>query len=172
MNQSLVNINDVKEEYKKFLLNFKSLVLSTIGDKGKPESSYAPFVRDEKTNFYIFVSSLASHTSNLLKDRRAGVMLIEGEEKSENIFVRKRAIFDCKVIPIKTNSKEWDKIMIRFDKRVGKLMKILRTLPDFKLLSLEPLSGRFIKGFGMAYEISGKEMNKFSYINPSKKNKN
>ena len=169
MNKSLVNINDVKEEYKKFITNFRSLELSTIGDKGRPESSYAPFVRDKKTNFYIFVSSLSSHTYNLLNHRRAGVMIIESEEKTKNIYSRKRVIFNCKVLTIKPNSKKWEEIMKKFDKSVGQLMEILRSLPDFKLVCLKPKSGRFIKGFGMAYEISGEKMDKLLHINPTKK---
>ena len=169
MKKTVDNINEVKEEYKKFLINFKSLELSTIGDKGNPEISFAPFVRDDKTNVYIFVSSLANHSKNLLYYRRAGVMLIEGEEKTENIFARKRVIFDCRVDYVKEGTKEWEKIMIKFDKCVGQLMKILRTLPDFKLICLIPQSGKFIKGFGMAYEISGDKMDKLSHINPSKK---
>ena len=169
VNQTLVNIQDLEEEYNNFILNILSLVLSTIGDRGNPETSYAPFVMDEKSNFYIFVSSLASHYNNLYKDKRAGVMLIEGEEKSENIFARKRAIYDCTVVPIKKESHEWDKIMIKFDKSAGQIMEILRALPDFNLLCLKPFSGKFIKGFGSAYELSGQNMNKLSHINPGKK---
>ena len=59
--------------------------------------------------------------------------------------------------------------MIEFDKNAGQIMKILRTLPDFNLLCLKPFSGKFIKGFGMAYEISGQNMDKLSHINPDKK---
>ncbi len=164
-----VNISDIKKEYKKFLIKFKSLELSTIGGKGNPESSYAPFVRDNNNNFYIFVSSLANHSKNLFNDRRAGIMLIESEVNAENIYARKRVVFDCKVKPMKEDSEEWYKIMIEFEKSAGQIMKIIRTLPDFNLLCLEPLSGRFIKGFGMAYKISGKKMDNLTHINPGKK---
>ena len=50
MNKSLVNINDEKEEYIKFITNFRSLELSTIGKYGQPETSYAPYVSDENKN--------------------------------------------------------------------------------------------------------------------------
>jgi len=168
MNQSAILIKEVKEEYTKFLKKIKSLELSTIGEKGRPETSYAPFVSDSNKNFYIFVSSLAAHTKNLLNDGRAGVMLIEDEEKAENIFSRMRAIFDCDVNIVINDTKEWKKIMFKFDKSVGKLMKTLRMLPDFQLLCLQPKSGRFIKGFGMAYSISGQKMDELSHIDHSK----
>jgi len=169
MKKSSFNINDVKEEYKKFLKNFRSLELSTIGEKGESQISYAPFVSDGKRNFYIYVSSLAGHSKNLLNDGRAGVMLIEGEEKVENIFARKRVIFDCIMIPVKEKTKEWEDIMIKFDNSAGQLMKLLRTLPDFRLLCLKAQSGKFIKGFGMAYEIYGQKMDNLKHINPSKR---
>lgn len=169
MTQSSFKINDEIVEYKKFIKKFKSLELSTIGDKGNPETSYAPFVKDNKNNFYIFVSFLASHSKNLINDRRAGVMLIEGEEKAENIFARKRIIFDCNVDLVRENTQEWKKIMLKFDKNVGGLMAILRTLPDFKLFCLKPQTGRFIKGFGMAFKISGQKMDNLSQIIPIKK---
>ena len=169
MDNSLFNINDVKEEYNIFLMNFRSLELSTIGEKGEPQTSYAPFVRDGNKNFYIYVISLASHSNNLLKDRRAGVMLIEGEEKVENIFARKRVIFDCIMVPVNEKTKEWKDIMIKFEKSAGQFMKLLRTLPDFKLLCLKAQSGKFIKGFGMAYEIYGQKMDNLKHINPGKK---
>ena len=169
MNKYLKSTSDVKKEYINFLKNFRSLELSTIGEKGNPETSYAPFVRDDKKNFYIYVSSLAKHTQNLINDRRAGVMLIESEEGSENIFSRKRAIFDCVVVVVIKNTEDWNKIMLKFDKSCGNLMQTLRMLPDFQLLCLQPKSGRFIKGFGMAYEISGEKMSELSHINLNKK---
>ena len=41
-----------KNEYLKFLAKFHSLHLSTIGEGGRPESSYAPFVVDQNNQFY------------------------------------------------------------------------------------------------------------------------
>jgi len=169
MNQYAVTLNEIKEEYTIFLKNFSSLELSTIGEKGRPELSYAPFVRDDKKNFYIFVSSLATHTKNLLLDGRAGVMFIEAEENSENIFSRKRVIFNCEVDVVLKNTEVWNKVMFKFNQSVGKLMETLRVLPDFKLLCLKPKSGRFIKGFGLAYEISGRNLDDLSHIKPIKK---
>tara|TARA_Y100001970_G_C14136973_1_gene804828 strand:+ start:384 stop:884 length:501 start_codon:yes stop_codon:yes gene_type:complete len=159
---------DLKEEYINFFLDFKSLELSTIGEKGQPQSSYAPFVRDDKKNFFIYVSSLAYHTKNLIKDGRAGVMLIESEEKSENIFARKRIIFDCRVNIIQRNTEMWNKIMLKFDENFGQIVQTLRMLKDFQLFKLIPKSGRFIIGFGNAYDITGEKMDELFHLKPKK----
>ena len=76
----------IKDEYLKFLAKFQSLHLSTIGEGGRPESSYAPFVVDQNNRFYIYISTLAGHTSNLINDGRAGIMLVEPEKGRLKIF--------------------------------------------------------------------------------------
>ena len=154
-----------KDEYLKFLAKFHSLHLSTIGEGGRPESSYAPFVVDQNNQFYIYISALAGHTSNLINDGRAGIMLVEPEEQAENIFARKRVTFDCDVEVLERDSEDWQKIMSLFDDCVGELMQTLRLLADFHLIRLKPNSGLFVKGFGKAYEISGARMDDLSHVN-------
>ena len=168
MNKFDEKFNDLKNEYINFFLSFKSLELSTIGKNNQPQTSYAPFVSDDKKNFFIYISSLATHTKNLLNNKKAGVMLIESEEKAENIFIRRRVIFECEVIIIPKNIEEWEKTMNNFDYTFGEIMKTLRMLSDFKLFKLKPKSGRFIKGFGNAYKISGDKMDELLHLNPKK----
>ena len=71
-----------KDVYLKILAKFHSLHLSTIGEGGRPKSSYAPFVVDQNNQFDI-ISALAGHTGNLINDGRAGIMLVEPEEQAK-----------------------------------------------------------------------------------------
>ena len=164
-----IDLRKLKEEYINFLLNFRSLELSTISEKGFPQSSYAPFVSDSHNNFFIYISSLANHYKNLITYKKAGVMFIESEEKTENIFARRRLIFDCVVKKVLKNTEEWMEIMQKFEEIFGQIMQTLIMLPDFDLFELKPTSGRFIKGFGNAYEITGENMDELLYLNPSRK---
>ncbi|HIN48703.1 MAG TPA: HugZ family protein [Deltaproteobacteria bacterium] len=168
MNKSTTQLAKIKVEYLKFLTKFSSLQLSTIGENGRPESSYAPFVVTQNNQFYIYVSALARHTNNLLNDGRAGIMIIEAEEEADNIFARKRASFDCDVEIVERETEDWRIIMLMFDGLAGELMETLRRLQDFQLLRLLPKSGLFVTGFGKAYRISGKRMDDLSHINPQK----
>jgi hypothetical protein len=168
MNQSATPSAKIITEYSTFLAKFSSLQLSTIGENGRPESSYAPFVVDQNNNFYIYVSSLARHTGNLLNDGRAGIMLIEAESEAENIFARKRVTFECDTEAVVRETEDWREIMLLFDQLSAELMETLRKLPDFQLLRLRPKSGLFVKGFGKAYQISGSRMNELSHVNPRK----
>ena len=90
MSQSATPPAKITAEYLTFVAKFSSLQLSTIGKNGRPKSSYVSFLVDQNNNIYIYVSALARHTGNLLKDNRAGIMLIEAETEAKNIFARKR----------------------------------------------------------------------------------
>jgi putative heme iron utilization protein len=168
MKQSSSILKKINSEYLNFLKKFRSLHLSSIGENGHPVCSYAPFVKDDKRQFYIYVSNLAAHTKNLMIDGRAGIMFIEPEEQAENIFARKRVTFECVVELVPRDTEDWQKIMTLFDQLDGELMQTLRSLSDFQLIRLIPLSGRFVKGFGKAYHISGAGMDQLSHINPGR----
>lgn len=170
MNKSATEPNKITTEYLTFLTKISSLHLSTIGENGQPESSYAPFVIDQNNNFYIYISSLARHTGNMLDDGRAGIMLIEEEEEAENIFARRRVTFECNVELLERETQDWRRIMLLFDQREPKLMETLRNLMDFQLLRLRAKSGLFVKGFGKTYKISGARMDELSHVNPRKQN--
>ena len=168
MNKPATNQSKITAEYLTFLAKFNSLQLSTIGEKGQPEISYAPFVIDHNNNFYIYVSTLARHTANMHNDGRVGIMLIEGEEVAENIFARKRVIFECDSEVVDRETEVWREKMLLFDQLAARLMETLRRLTDFRLLRLRPKSGLFVKGFGKAYQISGARMDELSHFNPRK----
>ena len=71
------------------LAGYQSVVLGTEGSNGYPFSSYAPFYYDGE-EVYIFISNLATHAKNIQSTPRASALFIEDENKSENIFARKR----------------------------------------------------------------------------------
>ncbi|MFM6618927.1 MAG: HugZ family protein, partial [Dolichospermum sp.] len=41
----------------------------------------------------------------------------------------------------------------------GELISTLRSLPDFRIFQLTPKNGRFVIGFGAAYNISSDNIN-------------
>ena len=89
--------NCYTKNYLELIQSQQSLLLATVTAQGKPESSYAPYVRDEKGAFYIFVSELATHTKNMLQSGCASILFIQPEEQTNNFFARKRVVFDCSI---------------------------------------------------------------------------
>lgn len=146
-------------EYEKFPTEFTSIIMSTVNKEGIPDASYAPFVSDEDKNIYIYVSGLATHTQNIHNHPFVSILFIEDEVKTKQIFARRRLIFNCTAKLVERESEKWQKIVDKFQIRFGELISTLRSLPDFRIFQLTPKNGRFVIGFGAAYNISSDNIN-------------
>lgn len=131
----------------------KTLLLSSVCDSGEPLISYCPFWRGDNGWFYIFVSDLAEHSKNLQRQSSVSVMILRDESESRNLFARERASWLCEVVGIDRNSEEAGQILDQFENRQGATVKLLRGLSDFNLYGLKPVSGRYVMGFGKAFEL-------------------
>ena len=144
---------DIRAEVEALIDARRSLQLATLTKGGEPDASYAPFVRDEDGNFYIFVSELTRHTRNLLAHPRHSVLLVEPEAESQQIFARKRVTFDCIAEVVSREDPDWKARLAAFEARFGAVIDMLSSLNDFVLFRLVPQRGRFVKGFGQAFTI-------------------
>ena len=147
--QALIEILD---ELKNLIAGQNSIILASLNKDNTPLSSYAPFIWHEKS-FYIFISSLSSHTENL-QNNVISAMLIEDEGNSNQIYARTRAVFQCNAEKILDDEQKLKILDVMKDQH-GEIIDTLRSLSDFYLFQLSPKSGRFIKGFGQAYQIDG-----------------
>ncbi len=151
-------------EYQKFTQEFQSIIISTVNNEGIPNGSYTPFVMDESKNIYIYVSGLSTHTQNLNVNPRVNVLFIEDETKTPQIFARRRLNYDCTATLIERETDEWKSIVGQFQERFGEIIEMLRGLADFRIFKLTPHSGRFVIGFGAAYDINGDNLDKLVQI--------
>jgi putative heme iron utilization protein len=143
----------------------KSLVMATVGVNGSPRASYAPFVRASGF-FYVYLSRLSDHTRDLIETPLVSVMLIEDEAAADQVFARRRVTYGCDSRIIGRDEKDYHAAMALFTRRFGNLMDVLRSLPDFVLFRLAPSSGRFVTGFGKAYELAGERLEDLVHIGP------
>lgn len=144
----------------------RSLQLATLDADGQPHCGYAPFVFDESAGdgaFVIFTSQLSVHTRDLLATRQAGIMLIADEAESKEVFARTRASYDCRVEVIERDDDTYSNLLQALQERQGKMIGLLKTLPDFVLFRLVPESGQFVMGFGQAYELQGSALDQFDW---------
>jgi putative heme iron utilization protein len=149
----MASFAELQSSYVNFPTLVKSLMLSTVTPEGQPQASYTPFIMDDNRDFYIFVSGLSSHTGNLRVTPKAGILLIEDEAETQQIFARKRLMYDCDVTLIERHDPQWTTFADKFKGRFGNLIEMLRQLPDFQIFRLKPQTGRFVVGFGAAYEV-------------------
>ena len=162
MDELLIEANKEKDLLFK---NMKTIILSTVDKNDKPNASYAPSVIDDKNYFYIYVSMLSKHTTNLIKSNKASIMIIEDEHKSENIFARKRLTMSVNSVLINRDDKKWDSVIALMEKKFGNSITFLKDLTDFNLFKLSPTDGLLVYGFGRAFKYSGTELNKIDFLN-------
>ncbi|TRW90722.1 HugZ family protein [Candidatus Methylobacter oryzae] len=151
------NLSEKAKSLQELLVSQQTLLLSTASDSGVPDISVAPYVRDQVGCFYIFISELATHTTNLLNNPQASVMFIRPESESNNLFARERAVFNCKAKEIRREEPLYAAQLKVLLGKFGEIVSLLNSLNDFHLFALCPETGRYVMGFGQAYAINVKD---------------
>jgi putative heme iron utilization protein len=137
------------------LADYRTGSLATVSAGGLPQASYVPLAVDGTERFLFFVSDLSEHTANLRDSRRASLMLIEDEGRTEQLFARNRATFSGTVEAISRQSDGWDTAARIYGDRFGKFFAMLVGLKDFHMFALVPDDIRLVVGFGAAYQVTG-----------------
>jgi hypothetical protein len=157
------NLTSAQQDFQNLRETLKTVQLATLNADGQPEASYAPFVWFEQ-NYYLYLSELARHTSNLLGNDSISLLFIESEESSRNLFARRRIILQGEAQAIARDSELFEQIMAQFSQQFGKFIDLIQPLQDFHLFQIKIHSGRFVQGFAQAYELSGPELNDIRHI--------
>jgi hypothetical protein len=148
--------NRLQPKIAEFREDRQTLILSTLSPDGFPHISYAPFVRLED-GYYILISEVAEHTQNLLANKNLSFMLLEDEQNSEQIFARHRLTYKANAEVMARESESWSQAISALEARFGQIVTNLSGLSDFRLFRIEPLTGRYVKGFGQAYSVNGND---------------
>jgi putative heme degradation protein len=159
-----MSLEKAQESYQHFTSSFQSLVLGTAGKDGEPLSSYAPFIEDEQRNFYVYVSELSKHTQHLRECERASVLFLQDESETKQIYARSRLNYTCDIEQIDRESQAFEDYMVKFADKFGGIIKSLKGMGDFKLFRLKPKDGRFVMGFGSAFEIKGDDLSQLVHL--------
>jgi heme iron utilization protein len=147
-----------------FPAQFQSIQLATTNTQGIPEASYAAYVQHEH-KFYVYVSELATHCTNLRDTGRCSIMFIESEKEAAHLFARKRLVFQCAAQEVSRDDARFDLVMGLFFDRFGQFMDVISTLTDFHLMELTPAHGNYVSGFAKAYHLSGQDLTQVSHRN-------
>ena len=156
---------EAKEKKDEMISNMNTVILSTISSAGEPNSSYAPSIVNAKGDFYIYISSLSKHTSNLLVNSSLSMMIIEDESKAENIFGRKRFTMDAVSCKVDRDSDEWINAINMMESKFGDTIKVLKDMTDFYMFRLRPNKGLLVHGFARAFHFYGEGLSEVRYLN-------
>ena len=143
---------ELASEIRQFLDSRLTLSLAVVQANGAPIASYAPFVEFDG-GLFILVSELAQHTQALKSATQASVMIMADEGDCDTVYARRRLQYDMHIEPIARDSAIWQTVSQALLTRHGDVVTQLLELSDFNMFKFEPMSGRYVKGFGRAYEL-------------------
>lgn len=132
----------------------RTLYLASITPDGAPFASFAPYAVGSNS-LYVLLSELALHAVNLRENPLASVLIIDDESGTDEIYARVRVNYTVTAARVDRESDDFDKGVGLLAARHGERPLMLAGLGDFHLFRLVPKRGRYIKGFGRAYELSG-----------------
>ncbi|WP_367988540.1 heme utilization protein HutZ [Vibrio sp. NTOU-M3] len=155
--------NRLEPEIQAFRDSRQTLQLATISADGTPNATYAPFAFDSQA-YYILVSDLAAHGKNLKTNRNVSILMIEDESECKQVYARKRLTFDTHAELVNKEDHAWSRGVASLKARFGDIVDNLSQLGDFNLYRLVPESGRYVKGFGQAFEVSGNDLLDFVHL--------
>jgi len=157
----------LEEAYRKFedlQSRISSLVMATIDRDFLPRASYAPYVKEESGSFYVYLSRLSDRTTDLIGNPVLSIMLIEDVSEATQIFARMRISYLCDAEIVDREDPAYERILDRFTQNFGNVVNLLRSLPDFVLFELKPRCGRFVMGFGQAYDLGGDRLDRLGHV--------
>lgn len=147
----------LSQEVLDFLHSRRSLQLSSLTPEGAPYASYAPFAIGDEC-LYVLLSEIAVHAVNLTANPQASVLIIEDEDTAGELFARVRVNYTVRADWLQYGSDEFKLGLASLVERHGERPASLSELSDFKLFRLAPLGGRYVKGFGKAYNLAGESL--------------
>ena len=144
-----------------FLEPFKSLTISSLDENGYPFSSYAPYVK-YNNKYYVYLSLMAKHSSNLTQNKIASIFFCEDEQDCKNIFAKKRVSIQCETLKLAQNTQNEEEILNEFKAKFGEeMVNMLKKMGDFYLFEFTPFYGEAVFGFGKAYNLGGENFEEF-----------
>ena len=155
--------NRIGPEIQAFRDQCQTLQLATLNN-GIPHVSYAPFAHNS-LGYYILVSDIAQHGQNLKTAKCVSIMMIEDEAKAKSIYARRRLSFDTTAQLVDKTSAIGQQALQVLKLRFGDMIDNLSQLGDFNLYQLTPDQGRYVKGFGQAFNVSGDDLLSIIHLN-------
>ena len=144
-----------------FLQNIKSLTINSLDENKNPFSSYAPFVKYNH-KYYVYISLIAKHSTNLTQNKIASIFFCEDEQDCKNIFGKKRVSIQCNVKRLEQKTDEETIILDEFRNKFGsEMVNMLYKMGDFYLFEFTPFYGEAVFGFGKAYNLGGENFEEF-----------
>jgi len=151
MTVNTLKLETYKQKYLDFLKSRHTAVLNFVDPAGRPFSSTAPFVQKDN-RFYVYISEVAEHFQLMKTNEIVDVLILADQADSKNPFATERVRYACRPAFLGNDGLE-DIFALFNDLYNEKMMTLFRGL-DFAMFELTPLEGRYVVGFGLAFDLT------------------
>jgi hypothetical protein len=137
--------------------------LGTIHN-GEPNlAMVAVGVESDFSAFYIHVSKLGRHTADMDRDPRVSLLLIEADDWRADPQTLARVSLQGTAGPLPRDASDYPRAKDLYLKRFPEAEQLF-SLGDFNLWKITPKSGRFVAGFGRAFNLVPETLRKVSSL--------
>lgn len=144
---------DLIKEITEFKHSFNSVLIASVDSKNNAIASYAPVIFDND-DIYVFISEVGEHYHSIKANPESvEIMFLQDESKAQSVFARVRLRYKVKA-SILSRDDDFDRLFKLLKKQNPKThVDMFYGIKDFHFVKFEIKKGRFVKGFGAAYEI-------------------
>jgi hypothetical protein len=137
--------------------------LGTIHN-GEPNlAMVAVAVESDFSAFYIHVSRLGKHTADMEKDPRVSLLLTEADDQRADPQTLARVSLQGTADLLPRSASDYPRVRDIYLKRFPQAEQLF-SLGDFDLWKITPKSGRFVAGFGRAFNLVPETLRKVSSL--------
>lgn len=153
--------NDLKEdklkaEIEEFKNSFGSVILSSVTKDGFGVASYSAIAKvDGKV--YIYISAVSDHHASISANPdKISALFLQDEKEAKTIIARKRLVYKTKAVLVERGSAEFQRAIDAFVSQHSGNSGISQIIEmrDFSMFRLDFQEGRYVKGFGGAFDIA------------------
>src|SRR6476660_1729588 len=140
---------------RELLLQQSFGILSTLSVDvpGFPFGSVTPYCVDDESRPILYISTIAQHTKNILKDSRVSLTVVEPADDSDDVQARGRVTYLAHAVPIQDSLDEVRERYVRYFPSASGYDQT----HDFTFFRLDPVRVRFIGGFGQIFWVEPQE---------------
>lgn len=120
----------------------------------EPRASMVAFLPDENFSaFYVLVSKLAGHTTDMLKDGRVSLLVVEADDGRADPLTLARVSIRASAAMISNDDPRYPSLKQSYLARFPQAAPLFQ-MADFSLWKLAPKDARYVAGFAKAYDLT------------------
>jgi putative heme iron utilization protein len=145
----------------RLIRNTRLAALGTIHDGGPNLAMVAYAFADDFSSFYIHVSNLGKHTRDMEIDPHVSLLITEADDRRPDPQTLVRVSIQGTAMKIEKNEPEYERIKTIYLARFPEAEQLF-SFGDFHLWAIRPGGGRFVAGFGQAFNLLSETLIKAS----------